>query len=348
MRRILLASFAAFALSACARVQSRSDAHPIAQQGAERSALRPVRGRTTDHVVVISIDGLRPDAIAKFNAKTLQRLMREGRYSLTAQTIAISNTLPSHTSMLTGVDSDKHGITWNSDRTAELGYIRVPTIFSLAHDAGFNTAAFFSKTKFNTLESPSALDYVKGQQGELGLPWGSDRAAGYVRDYLKRGNPNLLFVHLAEPDFVGHNFGWMSGTYGMAVRETDMAVAHILADADLRFGKGQYTVIVTADHGGHGKRHGSTRPFRGSCGAKVCRRAAHSRAFAPWTPPLPRCGCLASALPIHFRAAPSPPRSHRASRAFGEVSRAKVALARADAELPHVVRFEQDANQPSP
>jgi predicted AlkP superfamily pyrophosphatase or phosphodiesterase len=261
MRRILLASLAALSLSACARARQTTDSFPVTQQGAARSAAaKPLRGRVTDHVVVISIDGLRPDAIQKFNAKTLQRLMREGRYSLNAKTISISNTLPSHTSMLTGVGAETHGITWNSDKTKDLGHVHVPTIFGVAREAGFTTAAFFSKTKFNALGKPGTLDHVEMQEGELGLPWSSDRAVANVRSYLKHNMPNLMFVHLAEADFAGHNFGWMGRMYGAAVRGSDAAVAKVLELADARFGPGGYTVIVTADHGGHGKRHGSTDP----------------------------------------------------------------------------------------
>ena len=41
--------------------------------------------------------------------------------------------------------------------------------------------------------------------------------------------PNLMFVHIGEPDYAGHIFGWMSGTYGLAVRQADRAVAEIVA-----------------------------------------------------------------------------------------------------------------------
>ena len=96
------------------------------------------------------------------------------------------------------------------------------------------------------------------QHGELGIPWGSVRTTGYVREYLHRAQPNLLFVHLGEADFVGHNLGWMGRTYGQAVRSADQAVARIIADATERFGEGNFTVIVTADHGGHNHTHGTT------------------------------------------------------------------------------------------
>jgi predicted AlkP superfamily pyrophosphatase or phosphodiesterase len=254
-RPILSLAFAATSLAGCVRVPSGSEP-TVLQQGAPL----PTRGRAADHVIVISIDGLRPDAIAKYKANTLQRLMRDGRYSLSAQTIAISKTLPSHTSMLTGVDSDKHGITWNNDKTGERGYVSVPTIFALAKGAGLSTAAFFSKTKFHHLEAPATLDFVRSPKGALYGPWPSSRTADYVHSYLKAQSPNLLFVHLAEPDFAGHTFGWMGWMYGMAVKEADLAVARVLADADARFGRGAYTVIVTADHGGHKKTHGTTDP----------------------------------------------------------------------------------------
>ena len=163
-RAVLLA---VVALAACSRVETQAQP-TVSQQGAPR----PLRGRITDHVIVISVDGLRPDAITTFRVPTMQRLMREGRYSLTAQTISISRTLPAHTSMLTGVDVDVHGIHWNSDKTGQYGYVKVPTVFGLAHDAGFSTAAIFSKTKFHHLAKPTTLDYVRAPSGRLALaPW---------------------------------------------------------------------------------------------------------------------------------------------------------------------------------
>src|SRR4051812_38689313 len=110
MRRISLAiiTVAAVALSSCARHPQHSRSEPaIMQQGAPPRTVG-LHGRVTDHVIVISVDGLRPDAIEKYDAQTIKRLMREGRYSLNAQTITTSLTLPSHTSMLTGVGADIH------------------------------------------------------------------------------------------------------------------------------------------------------------------------------------------------------------------------------------------------
>jgi predicted AlkP superfamily pyrophosphatase or phosphodiesterase len=217
-------------------------------------------GRVTDHVVVISVDGLRPDAIQRFRAATMLRLMREGSYAIDAQTILPSSTLPSHTSMLTGVDPSVHGITWNSEEVEERGYVRVPTVFGIARAAGFRTAAFFGKSKLNHVHLPETLDYIQSYDSRL--PWqrSGQRTARLVGSYLARERANLLFIHLVEADFAGHNFGWMGRAYQQAVRDADGAIGALLVHTDAYFGRGQYTVIVTADHGGHGRTHGTERP----------------------------------------------------------------------------------------
>ena len=221
-------------------------------------------GLVTDHVVLVSIDGLRPDAIETFGATTLQRLMKEGSYTLKAKTIMPSKTLPSHTSMLTGEDVDEHGITWNTNKMGAHGHVEVPTIFDVAHKEGFHTAAFFSKTKFEHLQREGTLDYTQapntGRIPYFGDKWSLSRTMGDVERYLKANDPNLLFVHIGEPDFAGHSSGWMSKKYGQAVRQADAAIARLIAASDEAYGKGEWTLIVTADHGGHGRNHGSSDP----------------------------------------------------------------------------------------
>jgi arylsulfatase A-like enzyme len=78
-----------------------------------------------------------------------------------------------------------------------------------------------------------------------------------VNSHLAARQPNLLFVHLSGPDDAGHRTGWMSADYRAAVRAADSAVAAILAAAEEAFGSDNYTVLVTSDHGGQGRDHGS-------------------------------------------------------------------------------------------
>jgi hypothetical protein len=206
------------------------------------------------HVIVVSIDGLRADAIERAGARTMTGLRAAGSATLAAQTVLPSRTLPSHTSMLTGVVPETHGITWNSDRTDEVGTVGVPTIFDLAQQAGYHTAAFFSKEKFRHLVHEGSLNEARLPNFGV-LP--AARTVGEAVRYMRRERPNLLFVHIAEPDFLGHRLGWMSLLYRWSVREADAGVRELLAAANETFGEGNFTLIVTADHGGHGRDHGT-------------------------------------------------------------------------------------------
>ena len=219
-------------------------------------AQTPPAGAVSTHVIVISIDGLRADAIARYQPTTLLRLQQEGAFG-TAQTIFPSKTLPSHTSMLTGVAPEVHGITWNSEEVDEFGFVRVPTVFEVARENGYRTAGFFSKAKFRHLQKPGSFDYTQAPRGDN---WPATRTIADVRQFLRYQRPNLLFVHIAEPDYAGHAVGWMSFVYGWAVRRADAAVAAVMQSADQAFGRGNYTLLVTADHGGHGRDHGTADP----------------------------------------------------------------------------------------
>jgi predicted AlkP superfamily pyrophosphatase or phosphodiesterase len=217
----------------------------------------PRPGAIARHVVVISIDGLRPDAIEASGARNLQRMMEEGAYSLSAHTIMPSRTLPSHTSMMTGVSPAVHGITWNDEQVEAQGRVRVATMFDMADSAHLHTAAFFGKAKFRHLihgDAPDDVDAPRGSEVIL-----APRITQDVLQYLQFRRPDLLFVHLPDPDIAGHSAGWMSLPYRWAVRRADAAVEQIRRAAVRAF-DGDVVVIVTADHGGHGRDHGTSAP----------------------------------------------------------------------------------------
>ena len=209
------------------------------------------------HVVVISVDGLRADAIEAAGAANLQRMMRQGAWSLSARTIMPSRTLPSHTSMITGQPPEVHGITFNDERVDAEGRVTVPTMFDGADKAGLYTAAYFAKAKFRHLIHEGAPDDVEAPRGlEVVM---APRMTQDVVQFLQFRRPDLLFVHIPDPDIAGHSAGWMSLPYRWAVRRADAAVEQIRRAAVRTFGD-DVVVIVTADHGGHGRDHGTDAP----------------------------------------------------------------------------------------
>ena len=161
-------------------------AQPIA--AAPAPTLAPAAPPPIVHVVIISEDGLRPDALDATVTPRHIALMREGLTARQAETIPESDTLPSHASMLSGVGAAAHGLWWNSYK-ADKGYIHVPTVFAAAHERGLTTAMIVGKPKLQHIATPGTVDHYERPSYLCGGV--SKRAAEYFRTDL----PALLFVH---------------------------------------------------------------------------------------------------------------------------------------------------------
>jgi predicted AlkP superfamily pyrophosphatase or phosphodiesterase len=218
-----------------------------ASPGASPSPTTPAPTPTpslSPHAVIVSIDGLRPDALQQVETPNIQALAAAGAYTWKAQTILPSNTLPSHTSMLTGYPVSVHKITWD-DYLPALGRITVPTVFRAARNAGLRSAMVAGKDKFYTFRDTGDMDVF------IGGPRSDDDVANEAVVQLQTG-VDLLFVHLPDVDVSGHKYGWMSATYMSKIRVADSAVGRIVAALPPNT-----SIVVTADHGGHGDNHGS-------------------------------------------------------------------------------------------
>lgn len=203
-----------------------------------------------EHVFIVSLDGLRPDVLAKARTPNIDNLVLVGSYSWTAQTVLPSVTLPSHVSMLTGVLPEIHGVTWNDYRPAR-GPIPVPTIFTIAHSSGLSTAMVVAKDKLQTLALDGSLDYAEVVGGD------AMTVAQAASRPIEASRPNLFWIHFADPDAAGHRSGWGSDAQVRSAEACDRGVG-ILLGAIHRAGIANTSVmIVTADHGGHGDGHGS-------------------------------------------------------------------------------------------
>ena len=107
-------------------------------------------------LVMISVDGLRPDYITAADAHgakipNLRRFLKEGAYAEGVEGVVPTVTYPSHTTLVTGVWPAKHGILANTtfdplQKNYQGWYwytedIRVPTLWDAAAKAGRGTAS---------------------------------------------------------------------------------------------------------------------------------------------------------------------------------------------------------------
>jgi len=213
---------------------------------------RDQHGARARHVLIVSEDGMRPDALLRSNARFHRKLMREGAYSLKAMTIRRASTLPSHAAMLSGFDVPDHGVSWNSWQPKR-GFIKVPTILSVAHEHGGGTAAFVGKKKLAHVIHPGVVD-VFARPGYL-----CRKVVEVAARYFVAEHPEVQFVHFSDPDSFGHKSGWMSREQLKAVRRSDRCLQRLVqAVAESPLAENTL-VIVSSDHGGRGHRHSGRR-----------------------------------------------------------------------------------------
>jgi len=200
-------------------------------------------------VVIISVDGLRPDGLLQANIPRISGLINGGAFTFTARTILPSGTLPAHASMVSGRCVSKHGIIWN-DLIPSEEPLQGATVFSLAKEAGLRTVMVVGKEKLITLARPGTVDTFRFISG-------SDEAIVQAALYEASSGFGVLFVHLILPDFFGHSAGWMSPAYLGGIGRDDAAVGTLLDGLGALGLMDNALIILTADHGGHDLTHGT-------------------------------------------------------------------------------------------
>jgi arylsulfatase A-like enzyme len=108
--------------------------------------------QTVRHVVLISIDGLRPEFYqdAAWPAPNLQALARRGAAAVGVNGVFPTSTYPSHTSLVTGASPARHGIFYNTAFApasatprwfVKASQIRAETLWDATRKAGLSSAA---------------------------------------------------------------------------------------------------------------------------------------------------------------------------------------------------------------
>lgn len=233
--------------------------------GGRASAPAAAGGGTSaaDHVLIVSVDGLRPDALAPAAALPAFARIFSGAATLDARCDPEwSVTLPNHVGMLTGRYTEgPRGHGWRLNDMPPPGLTLRAGQRSALHaaaDAGLATAIFAGKPKFvlfprswNGVDQGDPSGVVR--QFEI-CPDARATAQRLIAFWECGASRSLALIHFSEPDLAGHESGWdpAPGTpYSEAVAETDAALGTLLAWLDDRPERRARTAIVlSSDHGG--------------------------------------------------------------------------------------------------
>lgn len=201
--------------------------------------------------LLILVDGMRSDAIT--DIKKAQSIIKKSTYTMRAKTVMPSVTLPCHMSLFHSVDPSRHGTTTN---TYAPQVRPVKGLCEVLFENEKKNAFFYDWEELRDLSRPCSLAHSFFLGGRT---HGYDKTNRLITDaaieYLSANYTDFAFLYFGYPDEAGHQHGWMSDEYMKAIDiswENIERIVNSLPD--------DYTVIITADHGGHDRVHGTDLP----------------------------------------------------------------------------------------
>jgi len=202
-------------------------------------------------IFMILIDGMRSDVLAAVDHPFIKELMKTSRYAIECRSVMPSVTLPCHMSIFHSVEPCRHGTVTN---TYAPQVRPVLGLCEVLHGAGKKVDFFFDWEPLRDISRPLSLnrsDFINAHihgydtaDQVLTECAGSRIKAGEVADFT--------FFYLGLVDDTGHKHGWMSKEYIESVKvslDRAQRLAGLLPE--------NVDFILTADHGGHERSHGT-------------------------------------------------------------------------------------------
>lgn len=250
--------------------------------------MEPLNGRLAKHVVVVSYDAFSEDHFEQAKQlPNLKRLVTSGVHTTKLKSVNPTMTYVVHSTMVTGVYPDKHGVFHNNplqpfvetDNQAWHWYrqnVKVPTIYDAVNAAGLTTAGILwpvtarSSIKYNLPEvvaingENQAIKVLKNGRPLfcLGLelkygriregtnqPYLDDFSTACAVDTIKRKQPNLMLLHLIDLDDTKHAYGTKGQAVDEVIERMDKRLGDIITAVEEAGIMDETVFIVLGDHG---------------------------------------------------------------------------------------------------
>lgn len=202
-------------------------------------------------VIMILVDGMRPDSLP--DIATAQKIIGKSASTMNARTVMPSVTLPCHISLFHSVTPERHGTTTN----VYAPQVRpINGICEVLKNADKRSAVFYNWEEIKDVSRPNSLTHACFYAGRrIGYKLAGEELTDSAIAYLKKYDTDFTFVYFGYTDFAGHKFGWMSEEYMEAMQSSWDNIEKLMNELG-----DEYTYIITADHGGHDRTHGSEMP----------------------------------------------------------------------------------------
>lgn len=253
--------------------------------------VRPVAGaeRPDRHVVLISIDGFPADYLHDPSAP-VTNIRRMAAQGTSAKGMTVSNpsvTWPNHTSLLTGVRPDTHGVMFNgvlewspglpvkvNPRKDRADMVYAPAIDEVLHRAGQTVASInwpctrnAKSIDFDFPDVPDTFEHTTPaflEELKAAGVLSDERIEGFMKlsvaardttwtnaaiHAIKTHQPNLVMLHLLNVDAVHHKYGPGSWAGHSALGFADACVGRVVEAVREAGMLERTTFLIVADHG---------------------------------------------------------------------------------------------------
>jgi hypothetical protein len=206
-------------------------------------------------VLIIGIDGCRPDALNIASTPSIDLLIGNGVFSSDALNDDITISGPGWSAIICGVWSDKHLVTNNNFDGNN--YEEYPSIFQYieSFNSDLNTASICHWAPIN--------DYIVDDTADFTLNVSNDSAvSSEAIDYITENDVDVLFLHFDDVDYAGHAYGFSPEVdeYIDAIEGVDLLIGPIITSIENRpnYDNEDWLIIVSTDHGGKNISHGGS------------------------------------------------------------------------------------------
>jgi len=209
----------------------------------------------TRKVLIIGIDGVRSDALQQAATPNLNSLLSNATYTYDSWHTGITWSGPSWSTILTGVNWNKHGIINNG--FAGANFAQYPPLPTLAKQIKATLNATIVAEWDPLLTNITNADWNKKVKVEDGK---SKLTADSTIIELQNPDLDLLFTYFDQVDLTGHTstFTPTNPLYISAIQSVDTAIGRILTALYARpnYASEDWLILVVTDHGGQSFFHG--------------------------------------------------------------------------------------------
>ena len=214
------------------------------------------------YVILISLDGFRPDYLKRGLTPMLDRLAVQGATTAAMRPSFPSKTFPNHYTLVTGMYPGRHGIVSNrfydevlrdtfvntdSLKVRESKWFGGEPVWVTAERQGMLTATYFwpgSEARIKGIQ-PSDFRYF---QAGLDPAVQVDQALAWLQRPAAT-RPHLIAMYFGFVDVAGHRFGPQSAQVDSALVRADRVIARLIRAAERTPAAGRINYVIVSDHG---------------------------------------------------------------------------------------------------